>query len=219
MVYLEGGSFLMGNDETAEEAPQHEVQVEPFYIDTYPVTNEQYEEFLKATRYAEPKYWRNADFNGPKQPVVGVTWADAQAFAAWAGKQLPTELQWEFAARGKQNRRYPWGNREPDPTFSNYSDHLNMPSIVTMHDEGATPDGVYDLAGNVYEWTADAYAPYDSGRREAALKAVPIRRVVRGGSWHSPPPELRCTFRRGLFPETQLTTVGFRCVYPAKPDA
>lgn len=216
MVYLEGGSFLMGSPDTPDEAPQFEAYVEPFFIDAYPVTNEKFALFLKDTGHPEPKYWRNGDLNGPKQPVVGVSWADAQAYAAWAGKQLLTEAQWEFAARGKQNRRYPWGAHEPDRTRANYGDHLNMPSIVTMHEDGATPEGVYDLAGNVYEWTADLFVPYDPAKRQGAIKAGEVRRTVRGGSWHSPPGELRCTFRKGFFPETQLTTLGFRCGLPAR---
>lgn len=219
MVYLEGGSFLMGRNDAPDEGPEFEAHVEPFYIDAYPVTNEEYGKFLRATGHPEPKYWRNAEMNGPRQPVVGVTWDDANAYAAWAGKQLLTETQWEFAARGKANRKYPWGNLEPTQTLANYGDYLNMPSFVTMHEDGATPEGVYDLAGNVYEWTQDLFAPYDPARRHAALKAGVPRRTVRGGSWHSPPGELRCTFRKGLFPESQLSTVGFRCGLPARPTA
>src|SRR5690606_27844617 len=121
------------------------------------------------------------------------------AYAAWAGKQLPTEAQWEFAARGKENRRYPWGTQEPDPHKANYGDFLNMPSIVSMHDEGRTKDGLYDMGGNVYEWTTSVFLPYDPVKREAAQQqGVAPQRVVRGGSWHSPPNELRCSFRKGL---------------------
>jgi len=215
MVYLEGGSFLMGNDEVPEEAPEVETYVEPFYLDKYPVTNRQYAEFLAETGYPEPKFWRNPQYNGPLQPVVGVSWADAGAYAAWAGKRLPTEREWEFAARGRENRRYPWGHQEPSSMRSNYGDFLNMPSIVTMHEEGRTPEGIHDLGGNVYEWTGDLYAPYDPAKREAVLKSAPPRRVVRGGSWHSPASELRCTFRKAMFPDVQLDTVGFRCCVPA----
>jgi formylglycine-generating enzyme required for sulfatase activity/tRNA A-37 threonylcarbamoyl transferase component Bud32 len=216
MIYLEGGSFLMGSNERPEEAPPFEAHVEPFYIDACPVTNEKYAEFLKATHHTEPKFWRNAELNGPQQPVVGVTWADAQAYAAWAGKQLPTETQWEYAARGKTNRRYPWGVQEPDQTRANYGDYLNMPSIVTMHEDGMTPEGIYDLAGNVHEWTADLLLPYDPPRRQAATKAGEVRRVARGGSWHSGPAELRSAARKGVFPESQLATLGFRCALPAR---
>ena len=96
---------------------------------------------------------------------------------------------------------------------ANYGDHLAMPSIVTMHEDGATPEGILDLAGNVYEWTRDFFLPYAPEQREREERDA-ARRAVRGGSWHSPPAELRCSFRKGLFPESQLTTAGFRCVIP-----
>ncbi len=214
MVFLEGGSFLMGNKSVPDEAPEFEATVEPFFIDAYPVTNAQYEEFLRATGRPSPKLWGIPDYRGADQPVIGVTWEEAAAFAMWSGKQLPTEAQWEYAARGKENRKYPWGNYEPDAHKANYGDFLNMPSIVSMHEEGKTPDNVYDLAGNVHEWTADLYLPYDAVRREAAARTGPPKRVVRGGSWHSPASELRCTARKGLFPESAQPTVGFRCVVP-----
>lgn len=216
MVLLEGGNFIMGNSSLPDEAPEFQFFVEPFYIDIYPVTNRQYAEFLKDTGRAAPKFWGLPQYVGPDQPVIGVTWAEAAAFAAWAGKQLPTEAQWEFAARGRENRKYPWGNTEPDANRANYGDHLNIPSLVMMHDEGSTPEGICDLAGNVYEWTSDFFLPYDPAKREAASQHGPPLRTIRGGSWHSPAAELRCAFRKGLFPESQLTTVGFRCVLPVK---
>jgi formylglycine-generating enzyme required for sulfatase activity len=212
MVFLEGGSFLMGSSEAPEEAPEFEAEVEAFYIDAYPVTNREFAVFLKDTGRDEPKFWRHALYNGPEQPVAGVTWAEAQAYAAWAGKELPTERQWEYAARGKQNRRYPWGNQEPDPTRCNYGEHLNMPSIITMHEEGCTPEGVFDLAGNLDEWTQSPYQSYEAGGSVDEGETGPLRKVVRGGSWRSSAKELRCSARRGLFPESQLPTVGFRCV-------
>ena len=215
MVYLAGGGFLMGSNEVREESPEFEAKVEPFFIDKFPVTVEEYNTFLEATRRPEPKYWRDPEFNGPRQPVSGVTFDDALAYATWAGKQLPTERQWEFAARGKENRKYPWGSLEPDTTLCNFGDYLGMPSIVTMHDAGATPDGVFDLGGNVYEWTLGVYGPYDPARGGELIDPTQPRLVVRGGSWHSQPNELRCSARKGLFRETQLTTVGFRCVLPA----
>ncbi|MFO7775760.1 MAG: bifunctional serine/threonine-protein kinase/formylglycine-generating enzyme family protein [Candidatus Hydrogenedentota bacterium] len=212
MVLLEGGRFLMGNDRIPSEAPQFEAEIEPYYMDIYPVTVEQYEAFLVATDHPPPKYWGAEKYSGAQQPVIGVTWEDANAYAAWAGKQLPTEAQWEFAARGRENRKYPWGNQEPDPMRANYGENLAMPSIVTMHEDGATPDGIFDLAGNVHEWSLDSYLPYAPERRKK-MEDTP-RRVVRGGSWQSPPSELRCSFRKGIFPECQLPTTGFRCVIP-----
>ncbi|MCH8204969.1 MAG: SUMF1/EgtB/PvdO family nonheme iron enzyme [Candidatus Hydrogenedentes bacterium] len=215
MIYMTGGHFLMGSIEINEEAPEFETFVEPFFIDRCPLTVEQYKEFLTETGHAEPKYWHDPELDGPRQPVAGVTLVDALAYAAWAGKQLPTEKQWEFAARGRENRRYPWGSLEADTTLCNFRDYLGMPSVVTMHDKGATPDGVLDMAGNVFEWTLSAYIPYNPKAGGDVINSKVPRRVVRGGSWHSQAEELRTTARKGLFRESQLTTVGFRCVLPA----
>jgi len=217
MVFLDGGSFLMGSNAVREEMPEEEVYVGPFWMDAHPVTTEQYGVFLKETGSAEPRFWRDPRYNGPTQPIVGVTWDEARAYAAWAGKRLPTEDEWEFAARGRENRTYPWGNLPPHSTLCNYGDNLGMPSMVNMHDDGRTPDGIYDLAGNVYEWTLDPYVPYTTLRRAEGPINAP-RRSVRGGCWSSPAEELRCTLRRGLFPESRLATVGFRCVLPAATE-
>lgn len=214
MVFLEGGSFLMGNDQIPEESPTFEAHVDPFYMDIHPVTNDQFREFLRATGHRKPEFWGDGTFGGGPQPVVGVSLEDAIAYASWAGKQIPSETQWEFAARGKDNRKYPWGNREPDAMLCNYGDMLSMTAILGMHEDGRSPEGVHDLAGNIFEWTLDYYMPYQPGASEPKTPTIP-RYVVRGGSWNSPPDELRCAFRKGLFPEERLNTVGFRCVLPA----
>ncbi|HDP33725.1 MAG TPA: hypothetical protein ENN29_01295 [Candidatus Hydrogenedentes bacterium] len=215
MVFLEGGHFLMGNNEVREEAPEHEVLVRPFWMDAYPVTNKQYQEYLEETGAPAPRFWHDPQYNGPNQPVTGVSWAEAKAYAAWAGKTLPTEGQWEFAARGRENRKYPWGNLPPDATLANFNDNLGMPSVVTMHEDGGTPEGIYDLAGNVYEWMLDPFVSYTAKRQNPQFAAAAPRRALRGGSYKSPPNELLCTARKGLFPEVRENTIGFRCVIPA----
>lgn len=217
MVFQEGGLFLMGNDSQPVEEPEAEVFVEPFWIDRHPVTNAAYAEYLEATGQPEPKFWLDSMCNGPSQPVVGVSWAEAQAYAEWAGKELPDEMQWEFAARGKENRMFPWGLMPPDTTRCNYQDYMGMPSMINMHEGGATPDGVHDLAGNVYEWTRDAFVPYAAQRARGDAAGSAPRKSVRGGCWNSPPDELRCSARKGLFPETREKTLGFRCVLRVKP--
>jgi len=214
MVHLAGGSFQMGNNEGRDEGPEQEVRVAPFWIDIYPVTVAEFRKYLDETGAAPPKFWRDPNFNGPMQPVVGVSWEQARAFAQWAGKQLPTEEQWEFAARGKENRRYPWGNLAPSSRLCNYNDFLGMTSMVSMHDEGRTPDGIYDLAGNVFEWTADQYLPY--AQKRAQIEVDEPRRAVRGGAFDSKSSALTCTARFGLFPETQANNLGFRCVATGK---
>jgi serine/threonine protein kinase len=209
MIYQEGGHFLMGGNAVQHEAPEREEVAAPFWIDAHPVTNGEYAAFLEATGLAAPKYAIDDLYNGPDQPVVGVNWNEARAYAEWAGKQLPTEVQWEYAARGKENRLYPWGNAQPDTTRCNFQDYLGMPSMISMHEEGATPEGVCDMAGNVYEWSIDDFAPSESP--DAVL-----RKTVRGGCWSSHASKLRCTTRHGLFPETKTNTVGFRCVVLAE---
>jgi serine/threonine-protein kinase len=218
MVYFEGGSFLMGSNEVHEEAPEFEANVRPFYMDKTPVTVSEYKSFLDATGHEIPKFWRDPELNGLQQPITGVSWNDAKAYAAWSGKRIPTELEWEFAARGRENRTYPWGSLEPESTRCNFGDYLGMPSIVNMHESGATSEGLFDMAGNVHEWTLDGYAPYEPANGGDGTQSSAPRRVARGGSWHSPATELRSTARKGLFPETQLTTVGFRCVLPASEE-
>jgi formylglycine-generating enzyme required for sulfatase activity len=213
MIYEEGGSFLMGCDDVEEESPEREVFLDPFYIDKYPVTVGQYAKYLEAVGAPPPKFWGDAQFGGADQPVIGVAWKEAAAYAAWAGKELPTEAQWEFAARGKDNRTYPWGDTEPDFNRGNFGDYLGMPSIVSMHGDGRTPEGVCDLAGNVYEWTRDRFVPYGQAAPANADEAPLF--AARGGCWGSGAHSLRCTHRKGFFPEARTTVLGFRCVLPA----
>lgn len=219
MIFFEGGNFLMGNNAVREEAPEAEVHVEPFYMDKYPVTVAQYATYLKDTGAEEPGCWRDPQYNGPDQPVVGVSWYEAAAYAAWAGKQLPSEMQWEFAARGRENRRYPWGQLPPDNTRCNFRNYLGMPSMVSMHEDGQTPEGVFDMAGNVYEWTLDPYAPYTRLREGALNPADGPRKSTRGGCFESNVEEITTTARKGFFPNERKNNMGFRCVAAVKESA
>ncbi len=214
MVLFAGGNFLMGNNAVREEAPQEEVHVASFWMDKTPVTVGQYARYLEETAATPPKFWEDPDLHGNDQPVVGVSWHEALAYANWAGKSLPTETEWEFAARGQQNRRFPWGNLPPDRNRCNFDNNLGLPSFTMMHEEGATPEGLLDLAGNVYEWTMDPYAPYQYFRRDPKAAEKAPKRTARGGSWESQAGELTTTCRCGFFPDTQLKTLGFRCVIP-----
>jgi len=207
MILLKGGSIVLGNGAATGADPDQATFIEDFYMDAYPVTVGQYREFIDATGHAYPALWGQPNYSGAMQPVIGITWHDATAYAHWAGKTLPTEAQWEYAARGKDARPYPWGHTEPDPTRANYGDNVSMPSIVSMHEDGATPEGIQELAGNVWEWTAD---PFDTGPEPSPRKAI------RGGCWQSPPAELRATYRKGAFPHEAQPTIGFRCVAPAR---
>ena len=215
MVFFRGGNFLMGNDAVREEAPEEEVYVEPFWMDTHPVTVFQDAQALEASGAQEPKFWRDTQLNGPEQPVVGVSWDEAMAFAAWAGKSLPTEAQWEFAARGQENRRYPRGNSPPDTTLFNYSNYLGKPSMVTMHEDGKTPEGLLDMAGNVFEWTLDPYVPYKHIRQKNGSLETSPRKTARGGCYESDMQELATTTRKGFFQNVRQRNLGFRCVINA----
>ncbi len=215
MVWFPGGRFLMGSNALRESSPEAEVAVAPFWMDAHPVTVAEYRRYLGETGAPSPRYWNDPDCRGDEQPVVGVSWQEALAYAAWAGKTLPTEAQWEFAARGRENRPYPWGALPPDATRCNFGEHIGGTTMVTLYDDGCTPDGIHDLAGNVFEWTLDPFAPYGTIRNRPEEAAQIPRRAVRGGCFQSPPEELTTAARRGVFPETQARTIGFRCVVPA----
>jgi serine/threonine-protein kinase len=212
MFFFGGGMFLMGNNAIREEAPEAEVFVEPFWMDIHPVTVAQYEKYLADTGAPEPRFWHDPQCNGPEQPVVGISWEEARAYAAWAGKNLPTEAEWEFAARGRENRKYPWGSLPPDTTRCNFRNYLGMPSMVTMHEDGRTPEGLFDMAGNVYEWTLDPYAPYSQIRNRTSAMPDTPRKTLRGGCFESPKEEITTTARKGMFPNLRQKNVGFRCV-------
>jgi serine/threonine-protein kinase len=214
MVLLEGGRFLMGSNLVPECAPEREVEVAPFWMDIYPVTVKEYARFIEETGAEKPAFWSNPQFNGDDQPVVGATWEEARAFARWAGKELPTEAQWEFAARGTENRKYPWGSLRPEPSRCNFNRYLGMPSIVSMHEEGRTPQGIFDLAGNVYEWTRDPWRPYCARPDSAEAAEVRPRKAIRGGCYESAAAEMTTSWRKGEFHNVRLATLGFRCVIP-----
>lgn len=230
MVFIPAEEFLMGTDKTREsplppsyglrgapyedEAPPRKVFVKDFYIDRFEVTVSMFQRFLEATGYSHPYYWENLDLSAyAKYPVVNISWNDAQAYAQWVDKRLPTEAEWEKAARGTDGRRFPWGNKF-DEHKGNFSQEGLFP--VGSFSEDVSPYGVYDMGGNAAEWTADWYLPYsrntvsneDFGRKF---------RVFRGGSWgggaghYNLPYFARCAYRGFAAPETTFAEVGFRC--------
>jgi len=194
MVHIPTGSFLMGNEKNS-------VNVDAFYIDKYPITNNQYKKFTTETNYAEPIFWKNIKFNNPEQPVVGVNWTDAVAYANWAGKRLPEEKEWEKASRGTDGREYPWGNVKPDQSLAVFDLDISKgaPTNVGTHPSGASPFGCYDMAGNIWEWCQEWYTEEKY-------------RVVRGGSWINHLNILSCSYRSCSVPAGKDNNVGFRCV-------
>ena len=216
MVYVPAGEFLMGSTDDDPEAednekPQHTVYLDAFWIDKTEVTNAQYRECVEAGACEEPGCWDDDNFNTPNQPVVCVSWHDAQDYAVWVGGRLPTEAEWERAARGTDGRTYPWGNGAPDCSRANYSDCENRIAPVGSFPAGASPYGALDMVGNVFEWCQSLLWPYpyqaDDGREDLEAEG---HRVMRGGSWESSAQFVRCASRDWWYPGRWINYVGFR---------
>lgn len=216
MVLIPGGEFVMGTDTGDEyERPAHSVKVQPFYIDLYEVTCANYAEFLKATNHKAPDGWstRVCGTNAQQQPVTGVDWFDAAAYASWRGARLPTEAEWEFAARGTDGRRYPWGD-DWQANMANAGDNSSGALVnVGSYPNGRSPFGVYDMVGNAWEWTSSALRPYPGNKFRKQPEGE--RRIMRGGSWaRDDPPDWTTTFRGFAAPAggADYGKTGFRCV-------
>ncbi|MDT4966965.1 MAG: gamma-glutamyl hercynylcysteine S-oxide synthase, partial [Acidobacteriota bacterium] len=183
MVAVLGGDFMMGRDDGDEyERPQHRVNVSPYYIDVYETTCEQYADFIRATGHSPPVTWKNSQYpqGAERRPVTGVNWDDATAYAKWAGKRLPSEEEWEFAARGNTGFRYPWGNAWK-PGAAN-ADNASTGGLAEVgRYEGTSPFGVFDMIGNAWEWTASDLKAYPGG--QLPTKLLGDTKVIRGGSW------------------------------------
>jgi formylglycine-generating enzyme required for sulfatase activity len=207
-----------------DEMPQREVELDAFYIDKYEVTNEQYLRFLSspAGEQYRPRFWNHPKFNHPKQPVVGVTWEAADAYAKWAGKRLPTEAEWEKSARGTDGRIYPWGDVFFEDRL-NYNFKFDRPTLVGQYPTGLSPYRVLDMAGNVSEWVADLYDPklYAKGGNKNPFNNVEGTEYVhRGGMWNDwrfKHLNVRCARRLHAPPETQSPAMGFRCASTGPP--
>jgi formylglycine-generating enzyme required for sulfatase activity len=220
MVLVPAGEFTMGSATgDADERPVHQVYVAAFFMDKYQVSVGQYAKFLEATSQAAPPDW--SVMNKPRhqtRPVVNVDWTDAAAFCAWAGKRQPTEAEWEKAARGTDGRLYPWGNEPPSGSLANmmkerWSNHWTLSSGGTF-EEGKSPYGIYDMAGNVWEWVSDWYASdfYQTGPSQNPTgPPTGVYKVIRGGSWGSGPKGLRSAERETHAPSFRGYGTGFRC--------
>ncbi|MBM3215329.1 formylglycine-generating enzyme family protein [Candidatus Poribacteria bacterium] len=225
MALVPAGAFLMGSTEDEpgavfqNEMPRHAVCLGAYEIDCCLVTNADWARYARLTGARLPAHWGRRGFDGPDQPVIGVTWTEASQYAAWVGKRLPTEAEWERAARAdRQESRFPWGDAEPTHALANYDQAFSRTTPVGSYPPNAF--GLFDMAGNVWEWCADGYASDAYGNRAPEgepvrnpLAAEPSsRRVVRGGSWQSFGSMLRCGYRGFLPATTADPSVGFRCV-------
>ena len=218
MVLIPEGPFVMGGDSEVnpQEKPAHTVYLLSYYISRYPVTNEEYREFVQATGHKPPAHWLNGTYplEMTQHPVVNVSWHDAAAYAEWAGKRLPTEAEWEKAARGTDERRYPWGNRFVDGERCNSGNPEGSTTPVDMYPEGRSVYGVWDMAGNAGEWVEDWYAPDYYGRSPEIDPHGPSegkQKVYRGGGYHSNRADVQTQTRHCAVPHIYQQYIGFRC--------
>ncbi len=242
LIFIPAGEFIMGSNPEEDpywygaEYPSHFVYLDSYWIYKTEVTNAMYRICVEEKKCPKPAYefsatrsdyFNNTQFND--FPVINVSWHDALAYCQWAGGRLPTEAEWEKAARGTDGRLFAWGNNPPSGSLVNYCD-FNCPddlrdtsqndgfrdtAPVGTYPDGASPYGVLDMAGNVWEWTMDWFDQtyYKSSPQENPLgPASGERRVVRGGSWHTPASGVRTVNRRSERPNKTMDTLGFRCV-------
>ncbi len=224
MVLVPAGEFMMGaqkDDKMAreDEQPAHPVYLDAFYIDQYEVTTSRYATFFHEMKRNAPRYWSEQVLEeyGHK-PVVGVSWNDADSYCSWAGKRLPTEAEWEKAARGTDQRLYPWGNDAPNELRANFGQSFRFDyevlTDVGSFEQGKSPYGAYDMAGNVWEWVADWYDEnyYVKGEaRNPQGPSVGESHVVRGGPWLDGPQHIRSAVRDKVSPLYLSDLIGFRC--------
>jgi len=214
MVSLPAGQFQMGSGQPGE-TPPHVVSLSPFEIDRDEVNQAAYLAFVETTRSPQslPEH--------PEWPATQVSWTEASAYCQWQGKRLPTEAEWEYAARGPQGRTYPWGEAPPTASLARFGGQHRDPVDTASLPAGATPEGLRHLAGNAAEWVQDWWDPaYYASSPPADPQGPPEGdyRVVRGGSWSSPADELRTSARSYSNPDKGTGYIGFRCARSLPPD-
>lgn len=230
MRLIPAGDFVMGSPDGegwADEHPEHKVSVDALYLDVYEVSNTRYEKFLEATGRMFPDYWDQLDLAVHGElPVVGIDWNDAKAYCEWAGKRLSTEAEWEYAARGTERREYPWGNGTPTEELANYGQrwspkfYKDRLKPVGSHENGKSPFGIHNLAGNVLEWVVDWYdEKYYERSPGKNPKGAPTgtMKVVRGGSWNFAAEYMRSASRLKFTPKHRAADIGLRCARDAEP--
>jgi formylglycine-generating enzyme required for sulfatase activity len=227
MVLIPAGPFTMGQDGSKpKNGPAHEVDLPAFEIDRFEVTNDEFAHFVDQTGYVtyaeenSSKNWRDAaEAKGGNHPVVYVTWNDAKAYCEWAGKRLPTEAEWEKAARGDDGRIYPWGNEFVADNGNFYEGGIRGTTAVGSFSSGASPYGVEDMAGNVREWVEDYFLAYPGAAADADPFFGEENRVNRGGGWFDGQDgELVTTYNRNAGPPDTSANddIGFRCARDAQ---
>ncbi len=226
MTEIPPGSFTMGGreeDSPKNELPSHSVHISSFYIGRFPVTNQDYKEFINCTGYKPPIHWQRGTFpTGLGQhPVVNVSWIDAREFAEWSGGRLLTEAEWEKAAKGDGEFPYPWGERFVEGERCNSNNTIGMTTAVNEFPEGRSPYGVWDMSGNVYEWCADYFDDEYYRSSPASNPRGPDggqEHVIRGGSFSETRAGLRVTHRGCCAEATTRDTIGFRIGMDGRND-
>ena len=242
MVPVPAGEFVMGMKAEAaydqcleysdhcrlenftDAEPVHQVNLDAFFMDQFEVTQEDFQACVQAGRCRSNKKFEG--FDGPRQPAVGVGWEDAKSYCAWAGKRLPTEAEWEKAARGPEGREYPWGKEGASCEYAVMSDGgqgcgKKKTWEVGSKPAGASAYGALDMAGNVWEWVADSYDKNYYRQSQARNPTGPKRgesRVLRGGSWRSEAWDLHPSYRMWTLPALRFYNTGFRCALSSKQE-
>jgi formylglycine-generating enzyme required for sulfatase activity len=221
MILIPAGEFMMGcNDQVdkkcqGNEKPYHKVYLDAYLIDKFDVTQADYNECVDSKTCKANKKEKGLTDN--RQPVVNVRWAEANTYCQWAGKRLPTEAEWEKAARGTDGRVYPWGGgaNNIDISKTNFAaSNIGTTTPVGNYPSGASPDGVMDIAGNVWQWLADWYDKnyyHSSADRNPKGPESGKSRVLRGGSWYDEASSLRTSYRFDAAPDRADNIIGFRC--------
>lgn len=232
MAYIPPGGFTRGTDNNVEksfsdEHPSRMVYLDAYFIDKYEVSNKSYIDFIKATDYPAPAYWDHHQLNNPNQPVTGVNWYDANAYCSWANKRLPTEAEWEKAARGPAGLKYPWSN-ELKSDLANYgrsnNGKIHITEPVNSYPEGVSYYHIHNMAGNVFEWVSDWYdKDYYKRENNTDNPQGPEKgqlKVIRGGSWYTPARSITTTHRFWNKPINNSYGVGlgFRCARSAETN-
>lgn len=224
LVLIGAGEFTMGHKDSYDTLPVRRMNLPAFYIDKYEVTNKRYKRFIDATGYKVPwsqesavaAYiwdWQKRMYPQGKgdDPVVLVNWEDAKAFCAWAGKSLPTEAQWEKAARGVNGKPYPWGNIWEAKKANTSESGVKQTAPFGSFTDDVSEYGVHDLAGNISEWVEEWFAPYP-GNPMTNYEERNKYKILRGGSWDYANSIANGYHRQYALPQSQMTAIGFRCV-------
>jgi len=216
MVKIPAATAIIGIDRVRSrflnETPMHKIALSGYYLDRHEVTRLQYQRFLTASDHPRPPDWIPVVEGAPSslEPVTDVSWIDATAYARWAGKRLPTEVEWEYAARGPRGFLYPWGNRFDTQRINCHESGRKRPMPVETCPGDFSPFGLYDLAGNVSEWTSSTYQPYPGNIHPESDYDIQ-HRVVRGGAFSVGKSFCRTVFRAHLPADYRAMDLGFRC--------